>query len=73
MTDSLVKLESDFDRRTVRQSDFLLQVSKRSSGLDPALYVVDTDASHNLVSPPAAPPSSSISRVIDDEVGMPTA
>jgi len=46
----------------------MIEVSKRGSGLDPALYVVETDASHSLVSPPAAPPSSSISRVIDDEV-----
>merc|ERR1711936_148171 len=46
----------------------MIEVSKRSSGLDPALYVVETEASHNLVSPPAAPASSSISGVVDDEV-----
>lgn len=46
----------------------MIEVSKRSSGLDPALYVVETEASHNLVSPPAAPPSSSIAGVVDDEV-----
>ena len=55
------------------QTKFLWQVSKRSSGLDPALYVVETEASHNLVSPPAAPASSSIAGVVDDEVGIPTA
>jgi len=46
----------------------MIEVSKRSSGLDPALYVVETEASHNLVSPPAAPASSSIAGVVDDEV-----
>jgi len=48
----------------------MIEVSKRNSGLDPALYLVETDASHNLASPPNAPPhsSSSVSREIDDEV-----
>ena len=51
----------------------VLQVSKRSSGLDPALYVVETADSQSLVSPPpAASASSAISSVNDDEVEIHT-